>query len=75
MTDRESRYQQLLGCDNLDLKNTTNLYARYTTSVICNTIVQSSIASCNLSRAEAPPLCAETCVSSSAGPEFATDIF
>lgn len=57
------RYQQLLGCNNVDLKNTTNLYARYTTSVICNSIVQNSIRPCSLSGAKARPLCAETCVS------------
>lgn len=58
-----SRYQQLLGCSNINLKNTTNLYARYTTSVICNSIVQNSIKPCSLSGAKARPLCAETCVS------------
>lgn len=57
------RYQQLLGCNNINLKNTTNLYARYTTSVICNSIVQNSISLCSLSGAKARPLCAETCVS------------
>lgn len=57
------RYQQLLGCNNVNLKNTTNLYARYTTSVICNSIVQNSIRVCSLSGAKARPLCAETCVS------------
>lgn len=58
-----SRYQQLLGCNNLNLRNTTNLYARYTTSVICNSIVQNSIKPCSLSGAKSRPLCAETCVS------------
>ena len=57
------RYQQLLGCSNVNLKNTTNLYARFTTSVICNSIVQNSIIPCSLSGAKARPLCAETCVS------------
>ena len=57
------RYQRLLGCGNINLTNTTNLYARYTTSVICNSIVQNSIKPCGLSSAESPPLCAESCVS------------
>lgn len=59
------RYQQLLGCDNVNLTNTTNFYARYTTSVICNSIVQQSIQPCSLSTSDARPLCAETCVSNS----------
>ena len=57
------RYQQLLGCNNVNLTNTTSLYARYTTSVICNAIVQNSIQPCSLSNAASTPLCAETCVS------------
>ncbi|PGH05579.1 hypothetical protein AJ79_06746 [Helicocarpus griseus UAMH5409] len=50
------KYQQILGCSGIDLSNTTSLYARYTLSVICNGIVQSST-SCGTS----PPLCAESC--------------
>ena len=61
--DQPFRYQQLLGCGNVNLTNTTNLYARYTTSVICNAIVQNSIKPCALSSADSPPLCAESCVS------------
>ena len=57
------RYQRLLGCGNVNLTNTTTLYARYTTSVICNSIVQNSIRPCALSSAESSPLCAESCVS------------
>ena len=56
------RYQQLLGCGNIDLGNTTNYYARYTTSVICNTIVQNSIKPCSLQANQSRPLCAESCV-------------
>ncbi|KAL8967210.1 MAG: hypothetical protein Q9183_003025 [Haloplaca sp. 2 TL-2023] len=54
-------YQQLLGCDNVDLTNTTTFYARYTTSVICNAIVQQSIEPCSLSTEDVHPLCAESC--------------
>ena len=63
MADQPFRYQQLLGCGNVNLTNTTTLYARYTTSVICNAIVQNSIKPCALSSADSPPLCAESCVS------------
>ena len=56
-----SRYQQLLGCNNVTLTNTTSYYARYTTSVICNAIVQNSLRDCNLSGAAATPLCADSC--------------
>lgn len=57
----QEKYQHLLGCGNVNLTNTTNLYARYTTSVICNAIVQNSIKPCTLSSADSPPLCAESC--------------
>ncbi len=59
----KTRYQQLLGCNNVNLTNTTNFYARYTTSVICNSIVQNSIKPCSLSSSQSSPLCAESCVS------------
>ena len=69
-----SRYEQLLGCDNVNLTNTTTLYARYTTSVICNAIVQNSIQPCSLSNAASTPLCAESCVSQEAfGSNLCTD--
>ncbi|KAF4306748.1 hypothetical protein GTA08_BOTSDO04966 [Botryosphaeria dothidea] len=57
----QQRYVQLLGCTNVDLDNTTDVYARYTTSVLCNAIVQNSIDSCDLSSDESRPLCADTC--------------
>ena len=63
MAKKLYRYQRLLGCGNVNLTNTTTLYARYTTSVICNSIVQNSIKPCGLSSAESSPLCAESCVS------------
>lgn len=58
-----NRYQQLLGCGNINLLNTSNLYARFTTSVICNAIVQNSIQECSLTGNAARPLCADSCVS------------
>ncbi|TVY47648.1 hypothetical protein LOCC1_G001786 [Lachnellula occidentalis] len=54
-------YQQLLGCGNIELTNTTNLYARFTTTVICNSIIQNSKTPCALSTANSQPVCAATC--------------
>jgi hypothetical protein len=56
------RYQTLLGCGNINLTNTTNLYARFTTTVICNAIIQNSRTVCDLSAADSRPVCADTCV-------------
>lgn len=56
-----SRYQTLLGCGNVDLINTTDLYARFTTSVICNAIIQNSIQNCTMSAEASRPLCADAC--------------
>lgn len=70
--DLGSRFQTQFGCDNINLTNTTNLYARFTTSVICNAIVQNSINACSLNSTQSLPLCANSCVSlaSSAPPTF-----
>ncbi|KAL1863357.1 hypothetical protein Plec18170_000191 [Paecilomyces lecythidis] len=57
----KEKYQQLLGCSSVDLSNTTDYYARYTTSVICNGIVQNSKQPCKLNADESRPLCADTC--------------
>lgn len=59
----DSRYEDLFGCGNIDLTNTSSLYARFTTTVICNSIVQNSIDPCGLSSSQAQPVCADTCVS------------
>lgn len=55
------RFQQLIGCDNVRLDNTTDFYARYTTSVLCNAIVQNSIEACGLTGGATLPLCADDC--------------
>ncbi|KAI5363315.1 Putative SH3-like domain superfamily protein [Septoria linicola] len=55
------RYEQLIGCDNVQLDNTTDFYARYTTSVLCNAIIQNSIEPCGLSGSATRPLCADSC--------------
>ncbi|TVY41176.1 hypothetical protein LOCC1_G005978 [Lachnellula occidentalis] len=57
----QSKYQTLFGCENITTTNTTDLYARYTTSIICNGIIQNSKDPCNLSATESRPVCADTC--------------
>ncbi|KAH8912503.1 hypothetical protein BR93DRAFT_963670 [Coniochaeta sp. PMI_546] len=57
----QEKYQTLLGCGGISLTNTTDLYARFTTTVICNAIIQNSITACSLSSADSRPVCAETC--------------
>ncbi|KAF1831484.1 hypothetical protein BDW02DRAFT_47068 [Decorospora gaudefroyi] len=57
----QRQYQNILGCSSVDLTNTTNLYARYTTTVLCNAIIQASKPACGLSDTEATPLCASAC--------------
>lgn len=51
----------MLGCSDVDLVNTTALYARFTTSVICNAIIQNSDRECGLTGDATRPLCAESC--------------
>ncbi|KAK3688360.1 hypothetical protein B0T22DRAFT_151214 [Podospora appendiculata] len=57
----QEKYQTLLGCGGISLTNTTNLYSRFTTTVICNAIIQNSIADCSLSADNSRPVCADTC--------------
>ncbi|KAH6676434.1 hypothetical protein B0J14DRAFT_615957 [Halenospora varia] len=57
----QQKYQTLLGCGGINLTNTTNLYARFQTTVICNAIVQNSRTPCSLSNANSRPVCAATC--------------
>ncbi|KAK1750971.1 hypothetical protein QBC47DRAFT_89999 [Echria macrotheca] len=57
----QEKYQTLLGCGGISLTNTSDLYARYTTTVICNAIIQNSIDSCKLAPANSRPVCADTC--------------
>ncbi|KAF2842341.1 hypothetical protein M501DRAFT_927866 [Patellaria atrata CBS 101060] len=56
------RYEQQIGCSSLNLTDTTDIYARYTTSVLCNAIIQNSVESCSISQDQTRPLCADTCV-------------
>ncbi|KAK3318638.1 hypothetical protein B0H66DRAFT_245792 [Apodospora peruviana] len=57
----QEKYQNLIDCGGISLTNTTDHYARFTTTVICNAIIQNSISRCNLSPANSRPVCAETC--------------
>ncbi|KAI5304417.1 hypothetical protein KEM56_006521, partial [Ascosphaera pollenicola] len=66
----KSKYQDTLGCDSISLKNTSYLYARYTTSVVCAGIVQDSKSPCSVSKSDAPPLCAESCAQNAQSEEL-----
>ncbi|WYZ45207.1 hypothetical protein EsH8_VIII_000523 [Colletotrichum jinshuiense] len=57
----QEKYQTLLGCSNVNLTTPDELYARFTTTVICNAIVQNSIETCNLTASNSRPVCADTC--------------
>ncbi|KAJ9602686.1 hypothetical protein H2200_012880 [Cladophialophora chaetospira] len=57
----QSKYVNLFGCDNINLGNTSNYYARYTTSFLCNGIIQNSRTPCGLSADDSAPLCADSC--------------
>jgi hypothetical protein len=61
----QEKYQNLLGCSGISLTNTTEYYARYTTTVICNSVIQNSRTLCSLTTAQSQPVCADTCVSKS----------
>ncbi|QUC22547.1 uncharacterized protein UV8b_06788 [Ustilaginoidea virens] len=57
----KDKYQSLLGCGNINFTDPSNLYARYTTTILCNTLVQKSIGACSLTGNATRPLCADTC--------------
>ncbi|KAL5393466.1 hypothetical protein DPSP01_000286 [Paraphaeosphaeria sporulosa] len=57
----QDKYVEILGCSNVSLTNTTNLYARYTTSFLCNAIVQASLSNCNEDSNSVATLCADSC--------------
>ncbi|KAL2825567.1 hypothetical protein BDW59DRAFT_70599 [Aspergillus cavernicola] len=57
----ESKYVVYLGCQRVDSSNTSDYYARYTMSTVCNGLVQRSENDCNLSDEQLRPLCAEDC--------------
>lgn len=57
----QSKFVNLFGCGNINLSNTTDYYARYTTSFLCNGIIQNSRQPCGLSEQDSRPLCADSC--------------
>ncbi|QPG94783.1 hypothetical protein C2857_006950 [Epichloe festucae Fl1] len=57
----KDKYQTLLGCGNVNFTDSSNMYARYTTTILCHTLVQKSIEACSLTGNAKRPLCADTC--------------
>ncbi|KAK3400056.1 hypothetical protein B0T20DRAFT_175568 [Sordaria brevicollis] len=55
------KFQNLFGCGGIKLTNTTELYARFATTVLCNGVIQNSVNKCNLSPENSRPICADTC--------------
>ncbi|KAI1148710.1 hypothetical protein F4825DRAFT_464672 [Nemania diffusa] len=57
---RQRQYQSLFQCGAVNLSD-DDLYARFTTSVICNGIVQNSISFCDMPTEAKRPLCVSDC--------------
>ncbi|KAG5975456.1 hypothetical protein E4U55_007657 [Claviceps digitariae] len=57
----KDKYQNLLGCGSINFTDSSNMYARYTTTILCNTLVQKSIDPCSLTGDATRSLCADTC--------------
>ncbi|KAI1192184.1 hypothetical protein F5B17DRAFT_3046 [Nemania serpens] len=66
---RQRQYQTLLGCGAVDLSD-NDLYARFSTSVLCNGIVQNSIPYCKMSDEAQRPLCAADCAQYAQSEEY-----
>ncbi|KAI1749871.1 hypothetical protein F4782DRAFT_284873 [Xylaria castorea] len=66
---RQRQYQTLLGCGAVNLSS-DDLYARFTTSVLCNGIVQNSISFCQMSDTAKRPLCAADCAQYAQSEEY-----
>ncbi|CAI7618967.1 unnamed protein product [Penicillium bialowiezense] len=56
-----SLYDDLLGCEGLNSSATDDYYAQYTISVMCSSVIQSSISDCDLSTDDSLPICVDTC--------------
>ncbi|KAL2754375.1 hypothetical protein ACRALDRAFT_2109927 [Sodiomyces alcalophilus JCM 7366] len=56
-----NKYEVSFGCGSIDLRNTDEYYARFTTTVLCNAIIQNSIDACDLSEEASRAVCADTC--------------
>ncbi|KAH7328132.1 hypothetical protein B0I35DRAFT_486178 [Stachybotrys elegans] len=57
----QERYQSRFQCDNVNFDSPSYYFARFTTSVLCNAIVQNSVPRCGLSSQDSHPLCASDC--------------
>lgn len=68
----QSQYQDRFGCGGVDLQNATNMYAQWTTTVICNVMVQMSRQPCSLSDDDSRPVCADTCAQYAQSEAFIT---
>ncbi|KAI0968980.1 hypothetical protein F4678DRAFT_474038 [Xylaria arbuscula] len=66
---RRRQYQTLLGCGAVNLSD-DDLYARFSTSVLCNGIVQNSIPFCEMSDDAKRPLCAPDCANYAQSEEY-----
>lgn len=55
------KYDDIFGCNDVRPANYSSYYARYTTSFLCNGIIQNSKEPCKLSSADSQPLCADSC--------------
>jgi len=47
------KYQETMDCQGINLMNTSDLYARFTQTVLCAQMVQESIQPCGLSQQDA----------------------
>ncbi|ODA76287.1 hypothetical protein RJ55_08132 [Drechmeria coniospora] len=66
------KFQNVLGCGGINFTDTSNMYARYTTTALCNALVQRSIKDCNLSKDASRPVCADTCAEFAQSEAFIT---
>lgn len=66
------RYGSLFGCGGVNFQDTSDMYARFTTTVLCNSLVQNAVQDCGLSQQEAEPLCADTCAEFARSEAFIT---
>ncbi|EGX92902.1 SH3 domain containing protein [Cordyceps militaris CM01] len=57
----QARFEGRFGCGGVDLRNSSNMYARWTTTVICSSMVQMSVDPCGLAASVSKPLCADSC--------------
>lgn len=55
------RYQTQFGCGAVDFTKASDMYARYTKTTICSSIVQMSKNTCGLSADISRPACSDTC--------------